>query len=52
VINHFDEFLGIALRFTKPGAICLLSPAAASYNEFQNFEMRGKRFKELVSGKG
>ncbi len=50
-INLFDEFLDIAFHCTKPGAICLLSPAAASYNEFQNFEMRGKRYKELVLGK-
>jgi UDP-N-acetylmuramoyl-L-alanine---L-glutamate ligase len=50
-INHFDEFLEIAIRHTNPGTVCLLSPAAASYNEFQNFEMRGKRFKELVKEK-
>jgi UDP-N-acetylmuramoyl-L-alanine---L-glutamate ligase len=49
-IHHFDEFLGIALRVTRPGKICLLSPAAASYNEFQNFEMRGMRYKSLING--
>jgi UDP-N-acetylmuramoyl-L-alanine---L-glutamate ligase len=48
-INRFDDFLEIAIRNTLPGRICLLSPAAASYDEFMNFEMRGKRFKELVS---
>ena len=47
-ICRFDEFMEVALQHTAPGKICLLSPAAASYNEFQNFEMRGKRFKELV----
>lgn len=47
-IQRFDEFLDIALHYTRPGTICLLSPAAASYNEFQNFEIRGKRFKELI----
>jgi UDP-N-acetylmuramoylalanine--D-glutamate ligase len=36
------------MKVTKPGSICLLSPAAASYDEFLNFEMRGNRFKELV----
>lgn len=50
-ICRFDEFIDIALRVTEPGKICLLSPAAASYNEFQNFELRGKRFKEIVLGK-
>jgi UDP-N-acetylmuramoyl-L-alanine---L-glutamate ligase len=48
LIPQFDEFLRLALKHTLPGNICLLSPAAASYDEFQNFEMRGKRFKELV----
>ena len=48
LIFRFDEFYDIALNVTKHGSVCLLSPAAASYDEFQNFEMRGKRFKELV----
>ena len=48
LINKFDDFLGLAFKHTQPGSICLLSPAAASYDEFQNFEMRGNRFKELV----
>jgi UDP-N-acetylmuramoylalanine--D-glutamate ligase len=48
LLSRFDEFIGIALNVTKQGSICLLSPAAASYDEFVNFEMRGKRFKELV----
>ena len=47
-IKRFDDFLSIALENTLPGSICLLSPAAASYDEFQNFEIRGKRFRELV----
>jgi UDP-N-acetylmuramoylalanine--D-glutamate ligase len=48
MISSFDDFLEPALKNTRQGSICLLSPAAASYNEFQNFEMRGKRFKELI----
>jgi UDP-N-acetylmuramoylalanine--D-glutamate ligase len=48
-INRFDDFLTIALRETRPGKCCLLSPAAASYDEFKNFEDRGKRFRMLVS---
>ncbi len=50
-IQCFDEFRTIAFRETRPGSVCLLSPAAASYDEFNNFEERGKRFRELVSGK-
>ena len=48
LISRFDEFKDIVFNVTRKGNICLLSPAAASYDEFQNFEMRGKRFKDLV----
>jgi len=47
-INRFDSLKDIVFRETKPGYSCLLSPAAASYDEFANFEERGKRFRELV----
>ena len=47
-INRFDDFKPIAFRETRPGFACLLSPAAASYDEFKNFEERGRRFRELV----
>ncbi len=47
-INRFDSLKEIAFRQTRPGYACLLSPAAASYDEFANFEERGKRFRELV----
>lgn len=49
-INRFDFFREIAFRETRSGYACLLSPAAASYDEFKNFEERGKRFRELVNG--
>ena len=47
-INRFDLLKEIVFRETRPGYSCLLSPAAASYDEFRNFEERGKRFRELV----
>jgi UDP-N-acetylmuramoylalanine--D-glutamate ligase len=48
VIRKFDEFIEPALKYTRAGDVCLLSPAAASYDEFVNFEMRGKKFKEII----
>ena len=50
-INRFSDFRDIAFRETRAGHVCLLSPAAASYDEFKNFEERGKRYRELVIGK-
>ncbi|MFZ4400428.1 MAG: UDP-N-acetylmuramoyl-L-alanine--D-glutamate ligase [Bacteroidales bacterium] len=47
--NSFEEAVRLSIRNTKKRKICLLSPAAASYDTFKNFEERGKRFKELVS---
>ncbi|MCX6231182.1 MAG: UDP-N-acetylmuramoyl-L-alanine--D-glutamate ligase [Bacteroidetes bacterium] len=46
--ESFEQAIEIAKEKTRKGYICLLSPAAASYDLFKNFEERGKRFKELV----
>jgi UDP-N-acetylmuramoyl-L-alanine---L-glutamate ligase len=46
--DNFDEMVANAIASTPKGQSCLLSPAAASYDQFKNFEHRGKRFKELV----
>ena len=42
------EAVAIAKRITEKGRICLMSPAAASYNVYQNFEKRGEHFKQLA----
>ncbi|MBO4609343.1 MAG: UDP-N-acetylmuramoyl-L-alanine--D-glutamate ligase [Lachnospiraceae bacterium] len=41
-----------AYEITDPGRGCVLSPAAASYGYFKNFEERGQVFEELVRGHG
>jgi len=49
LVAKFEDAILIAKKNTKAGRICLLSPAAASYDQFKNFEERGNKFKELVS---
>ena len=47
-VEKLDEAVLLAKKVTKPGTICLLSPAASSYGFFKNFEERGRLFKQFV----
>ncbi len=46
--GDFDQAVELAYRAARPGDTVLLSPAAASYDMFTNFEERGRRFQEIV----
>ena len=39
-----------AYKNTK--GICILSPAASSYNEYKNFEEKGRHYKEIIKKYG
>lgn len=48
----YEEVVRLAKKFTQKGRICLLSPAASSYDMFKNFEHRGNIYKKNVRGLG
>jgi UDP-N-acetylmuramoylalanine--D-glutamate ligase len=43
-----DRALEIAEHASGPGDVVLLAPACASFDQFENYEHRGRIFKELV----
>ena len=52
LVKDMEEAVDVSYKVTKPNTSCLLSPAAASYGFYLNFEKRGEHFKELVTKKG
>lgn len=48
LVENLEEAVKKAREVTKKNTICLLSPAAASYGFFKNFEERGNKFKEYI----
>lgn len=49
--RNFTDSIEKAIASTPEKGVCLLSPAASSYDSFKNFEERGDRFRSLVSKK-
>jgi len=47
-VENLEEAVKEAYNMTEKGKACLLSPAAASYGIFKNFEERGDKFKEYI----
>ena len=44
-----SDAVELAFRLAKPGENVLLSPACSSFDMFQDYEDRGKQFKEIVN---
>lgn len=47
---HLRDALLAAADLAEPGDVILLSPACASFDEFENFEHRGAAFSDAVAG--
>ena len=46
--EKLEEAFNLSQKYTKKHMTCLLSPAAASYEFFKNFEEKGKAFEDIV----
>ena len=44
-----DNAVNAAASAARPGEVVLLAPACSSFDQFENYEQRGRVFKELVS---
>jgi UDP-N-acetylmuramoylalanine--D-glutamate ligase len=47
--SSFDEVVETARQLARPGDVVLLSPACSSYDMFDNYEQRGRVFKQLAA---
>jgi UDP-N-acetylmuramoylalanine--D-glutamate ligase len=47
--SSFDEVVATARKLARSGDVVLLSPACSSYDMFENYEQRGRVFKQLAA---
>ena len=48
VLDNLRESTHKAYELSEPGDVILLSPACASWDQYKDFEVRGREFKEIV----
>lgn len=47
-VETLEEACELAKKITKENSACLLSPAAASYEQFKNYAEKGDKYKEYI----
>lgn len=52
VDGSFEDAVETAREMARPGDLLLLSPACSSFDMFENYEARGRRFAALARGEG
>ncbi len=48
-VGTLARAVDLAAELARPGGVVLLSPACASYDQYDNFEQRGEDFRRLVA---
>ena len=48
-VEDLQEAVALAHRLGEPGDVVLLSPASASFDQYENFMARGTHFRDLVA---
>ncbi len=48
LVKDMEEAVKLAFSLARPGDTVLLSPACSSFDQYKNYEERGRHFKEVV----
>lgn len=48
-VRDMEEAVPLAFSLARPGDTVLLSPACSSYDQYRDYEERGRHFKEIVA---